>query len=454
MRSTAPGLPTPTGTRRAWASTTRAFGNPGRVNLRTTNISIARPVFTCWAPTRKKIPWCSAAASMPTWASRRPTCPSSRFHRCRVLPSAGSRTASSNEETLYVAPVAALDGAKTPWKKLADVPDAVTYFDFHGDTLYLLTHRDASKFKVLQVDMNDPDLAKARVMIPPGDTVITHVGVARDALYVQTLDGGLSRLGRIPFEGEQAGKMLPLPLPFEGAVNALAADPLAPGIAFSLEGWVHSEAILAFAPVTAKTSDTGLAPPSTVDFLRLRIPRIQDPVGRRRANPAFADRKKEPTPEWRCPDATGRLRSQWGQRLPGLHAPDAGVVGNAVGSSRSPTCGVAGSWARIGISPARKLHKENSVRDFITAGQWLVDKKYTSPARLGGKGDRRGRHRGGRRSHAAAGTFRRDHQRRGLAQHAARGVFAHRSGEHPGIRHGAGAGTVSRRSLRSMPTMP
>ena len=85
----------------------------------------------------------------------------------------------SNEATLYVAPIAALDAAKTPWKKLADVPDAVTYFDFHGDTLYLLTHRDASKFKVWQVDMNDPDLAKAQVVIPPGDTVITHVGVAR-----------------------------------------------------------------------------------------------------------------------------------------------------------------------------------------------------------------------------------------------------------------------------------
>ena len=112
----------------------------------------------------------------------------------------------SNEATLYVAPVAALDGAKTPWKKLADVPDAVTYFDFHGDTLYLLTHHDASKFKVLTVDMNDPDLAKARVVIPPGDTVITHVGVAKDALYVQTLDGGLSRLARDPVRGGGRGQ--------------------------------------------------------------------------------------------------------------------------------------------------------------------------------------------------------------------------------------------------------
>ncbi len=74
----------------------------------------------------------------------------------------------SNEETLYVAPVAALDGAKTPWKKLADVADAVTYFDFHGDTLYLLTHRDASKFKVLSVDMNDPRSGEGAGRHPAG----------------------------------------------------------------------------------------------------------------------------------------------------------------------------------------------------------------------------------------------------------------------------------------------
>ena len=291
----------------------------------------------------------------------------------------------SNEETLYVAPIATLDGAKTPWKNLADVADGVTYFDFRGDTLYLPTQYDASKFKVLRVDMNEPDLAKAQVVIPPSDTVITHVGVAKDALYVQTLDAGHSRLARMPFEGEEAGRLLPLSLPFEGAVDALAADPLAPGIAFTLEGWVHSEAILAYNPALAGTSDAGLAPASPVDFSAYESRKfkirsddgVQIPL-------SLITKKNQPS----TGDAPTLLVAYgangvnlylnfapqtlaWLERggiIAVAHVRDGGELGE--------------DWHLDG----QRLHKENSIRDFLTVGQWLVDKKYTSPARPGGKG--------------------------------------------------------------------
>ena len=202
---------------------------------------------------------------------------------------------------------------------------------------------------------------------------------------MQTLDGGLSRLARIPFEGEQAGKMLPLPMPFEGAVNALAADPLTPGITFSLEGWVHSEAILAYDPAAAKTSDTGLVPPSPVDFSAYE-PRefkirsddgVQIPL-------SLITKKNQP-----LNDNTPTLLAAYGANGANIYpafTPQAlawlergGII--AVAHVRGG--GELGEdWHLAG----QKLHKENSVRDFITAGQWLVDKKYTSPARLGGKG--------------------------------------------------------------------
>ena len=292
----------------------------------------------------------------------------------------------SNEETLYVSPIAALDGAKTPWKKLADVPDAVTYFDFHGDTLYLLTHRDASKFKVLRVDIKDPDLAKAQVVIPPGETVITHVGVAKDALYVQTLDGGLSRLARIPFEGEEAGRLLPLPLPFEGAVNALSADPLAPGIAFTLEGWVHSEAILAYDPAVAKTSDTGLARPSPVDFSAYESREIKIKSDDGVQIPLSLLTKKNQPLDGDAPTVLAAYGANGAniypnfapQRLAWLERGGIIAVAHVRGGGE-----LGEDWHLAG----QKLHKENSVRDFIAAGQWLVDNRCTSPARLGGRGE-------------------------------------------------------------------
>ena len=166
----------------------------------------------------------------------------------------------------------------------------------------------------------------------------------------------------------------------------MAADPLAPGITFSLEGWVHSEAILAFDPVAAKTSDTGLARAVARGLFRLRVTRVQDQVGRRRADSAFIDHKKEPTPQWevhrRCwspTEPTGPIftRTLHPRTLAWLERGGIVAVAHVRGGGE-----LGEDWHLAG----QKLHKENSIRDFITVGQWLVDNKYTSPARLGGKG--------------------------------------------------------------------
>src|SRR2546430_2539854 len=54
-----------------------------------------------------------------------------------------------NEFRLYVAPLAGLAGDKTPWVRIVDNADDVTAFDVAGENLYLLTHRNASRFKVV-----------------------------------------------------------------------------------------------------------------------------------------------------------------------------------------------------------------------------------------------------------------------------------------------------------------
>jgi prolyl oligopeptidase len=79
--------------------------------------------------------------------------------------------------------------------------DAVTLFDWHGDDLYLVTHKNAPRFKVIRTSLSHPDLAGAQVVIPAGEAVITNVTAATDALYVQELDGGIGRLLRVPYSG-------------------------------------------------------------------------------------------------------------------------------------------------------------------------------------------------------------------------------------------------------------
>ena len=97
---------------------------------------------------------------------------------------------------------------KPAWKKVVDAADDVTGFDLHGDSLFLLSHKDASRFKVLRTSLGNPDLAHATTIVPASEVVVVGISAAGDALYVQDLDGGIGRLRRLPYDSGkiQAGE--------------------------------------------------------------------------------------------------------------------------------------------------------------------------------------------------------------------------------------------------------
>ena len=150
-----------------------------------------------------------------------------------------------NEFALYAAPLDSINGAKTPWQKITDFSDDVTSFDVHGDDLYLLTHHGASRYKVIRTSVSKPDLAHADVIVQPSDAVVTNVGVAKDALYVQLLDGGIGRLLRVPFE--RGSTPQPIALPFDGTISALVTDPRLSGVLLQLTAWTKSPLWFAYA---------------------------------------------------------------------------------------------------------------------------------------------------------------------------------------------------------------
>ena len=140
-----------------------------------------------------------------------------------------------NEYTIYVAPLAEVTGPNTPWKKLSNVDDDVTGFDWRGDTVYLQTHKDAPTFKVIQTSLARPDIANAKTIVAPSENVIQQIQVASDALYVRGLDGGLGTVSRLPFTGDgNVGAQVPIALPYEGAVSLLATDPRDDGATIGL----------------------------------------------------------------------------------------------------------------------------------------------------------------------------------------------------------------------------
>jgi prolyl oligopeptidase len=123
-----------------------------------------------------------------------------------------------NEFTLYATKLASLDNAGVSWKKVCDVDDDVTGFDVHGEDLYLLSHKDSPRFKVLHTSLSTPSLAQTDIVVPTGEAVIRNIAAAEDALYVQELDGGVGHVLRVPY----GSKPEPVALPFDGTVNLSA----------------------------------------------------------------------------------------------------------------------------------------------------------------------------------------------------------------------------------------
>jgi prolyl oligopeptidase len=142
-----------------------------------------------------------------------------------VVPVSGSPYAlalqylgAKSNRIVYYAPLSGVIDGNTPWQKLSDVDDGIDDLSVRGHDVYLLTHKGAPRGKVLRVSLDNPSIAHAEEVVPPGTAVILEVAVASDALYVRLLDGGVGQILRVPFDGRPAAR---LHLPFDGAVSQL-----------------------------------------------------------------------------------------------------------------------------------------------------------------------------------------------------------------------------------------
>ncbi len=167
------------------------------------------------------------------------------------------------ELRFYAAPLAALAGKDTPWIPIADTADAVTDFTIVGDDIYLMSHKDAPRFKVLRTSLGTAGVAGAAVVVPQGNAVVTGLAAAKDALYVRRMDGGLSDLLRVAYVPD--AKPAPVKLPFAGDIDALAADPRRPGVVFNASAWTRFGGYYAYEPATRRVRDTRLQPQGKYD---------------------------------------------------------------------------------------------------------------------------------------------------------------------------------------------
>jgi prolyl oligopeptidase len=287
-----------------------------------------------------------------------------------------------NEFDIYAIPFDANPSSKTAWKKLADQSDEVTGLDVHGGEIYLLSHKNASRFKVLRTSLSDPDLSHATVAVPASDVVINNITAAGDALYIRDLDGGIGRLRRLPYSG---GNIQSVNLPFYGAIQSLITNPTAAGAWLELTSWTKSPLWYSLDARTDKLTDTALVPPSPVDYSQIESEEVKAKSADGTMVPLSIIHKRGIAldgshPTW----LTGY--GAYGVNYDPYFDPTILAFLERGGVRAFAHVRGGGEYGEDWHQAGQKLTKQHTIDDFIAGGEYLIEHKYTSPAHLAGEG--------------------------------------------------------------------
>lgn len=197
--------------------------------------------------------------------------------------------------TFYVAQ-AGPGGVPGTWTKVADAADKVARVVPFGKRLYLLTYRDAPRWRVVSVDAAHPDLSRARVVVPESERVVETLHASADALYVGQLDGGLSRLLRVD---PRRGLVREVALPLQGSLTDPAVDPRSKTVVFGLTNWITPARHFRLEGVRSRPLT--LTPPSPEDTSAYTVEEVRVPSWDGVMVPLSIVRRKDHVPDGRSP---------------------------------------------------------------------------------------------------------------------------------------------------------
>jgi prolyl oligopeptidase len=282
-----------------------------------------------------------------------------------------------SEFRVFIAPVADAAGNRAQWQPVADFADEITDVAIDRGQLWLLANKGHPRGRILRTSVSAPALAGATEVVPEGQMVIQGFARAMDGLYLDMMDGGISALRRL----EHDDQVREIALPFEGTLQALAANPTEQGALFSFTGWLTPGDIWSV-DAHGRVAVTGLTPKPPID------------VGPYEAKRFFASardgtkipytliyrkglRRDGKTPAW--------ISAYGSYGIPGYTPAFAGKTlalidaGFIVGYAAVRGGGEYGrDWHKAG----QLANKPNTWRDLIDVCEELCRNKYTSRSRL------------------------------------------------------------------------
>jgi prolyl oligopeptidase len=283
---------------------------------------------------------------------------------------------------LHISKLTAIEQNMPEWINICNAADEIIHFVTYENDIYLLTSKNTPRFKIVKASLINPDLATAETVLPASDSIVKDMFAANDALYAIATDKGIGKLIRITYDG----KIEYLKLPSDGAVEFLKNDPHADGILLTITAWTKYDSHYEYNPTTdlfteielqlkgeydapddlvateviVESHDGTMVPLSIVHKKGIQLDGSNPCLLTGYGGYGFSY-----DPFYR---QTQYAWYEQGGILAIAHVRGGGENGE--------------EWYRAGFQQT----KPNTWKDFIACAEYLIEHKYTSPAKLAGEG--------------------------------------------------------------------
>jgi prolyl oligopeptidase len=289
-----------------------------------------------------------------------------------------------SEMRVFYAPAAPLSrGGKLHWQVLAKTSDQlVRGMEFHKGQVYAVTHAGAARYKLVRTSIAHPDWQHAETVIPEARDSIATIVKSKSFLYIVYSDG---IVGRIVKYGLDSGKTSEVQLPTSGSVHMHCPDWRSDRCIVSVTSWVRPTTLYDFDAdkdhFVKSIFDTDVIYPG---FENLVTEEVEVPAPDGTLVPLSIIHRKD----LRLDGSSSAILEGYGAygfsiqpRFDIMHS--VALHGVVLAYAHVRGGGEKGeAWYRAGF----KSTKPNTWNDFIACAEYLVNKGYTSAAKLAGRG--------------------------------------------------------------------
>ena len=287
---------------------------------------------------------------------------------------------SDPKNRVYVVPLGTPMAPKiaTPPVKLFDRFDATySYVGNVGGTFYFLTTKDAPRGRVISVTLAAPGERSWKAIVPQGKDALQDVQLIGGRLVASYLQDAHASVRFFSLGGAPLGE---LQLPGLGAVNGISGKPNSPELFYSFTSYLYPPTVFRYDIKTGK-NEVLKAPTLMVDVSQFETRQVFYTSKDGTKVPMFITMKKgtpldgnNPTFLYAYGGFDVSLTPSFSPaplvwlEMGGIYA-----VANLRGGGE-----YGEDWHQAGT----KERKQNVFDDFIAAEQYLIDKRYTRPAKL------------------------------------------------------------------------